>query len=155
MDKLAAHPEHLSAPFGCGCCFRNVRTSNRSKANAVLMQCQVFALQFVMFKPILAVLNFGVNHLGWWGGGLLDNKMDWRNPQMYILIFTNLSVSMAFFGLLKFYHAVCDDLQWCRPWPKFLCIKGVVFATFWQGLAINVLARSGGGGAGDISTWQR
>jgi len=42
----------------------------------------------------------------------------------------------AFTGLLKLYHAVRDDLKWCRPWPKFLTIKAVVFLTFWQGLAI-------------------
>jgi hypothetical protein len=48
----------------------------------------------------------------------------------------NVSIFFAFMGLLKLYHAVREDLQWCRPWPKFLTIKAVVFLTFWQGLAI-------------------
>ena len=74
-------------------------------------------------------------------------------------VFTNLSVSAAFYGLLKFYHAVQDDLVWCRPWPKFLCIKGVVFMTFWQGLAINILAKtssaSGSTGTHEQDLWAK
>merc|ERR1719203_249526 len=69
-----------------------------------------------------------------------SSSMDPRSPEFYFLIADNVSVFMAFSGLLKFYHAVQDDLSWCRPFPKFLCIKGVVFMTFWQGLAISILA---------------
>lgn len=36
----------------------------------------------------------------------------------------NISVLFAFTGLVKFYHSVHNDLAWCRPWPKFLTIKG-------------------------------
>eukprot|EP00520_Triparma_pacifica_P001188 CAMPEP_0118643888 /NCGR_PEP_ID=MMETSP0785-20121206/6630_1 /TAXON_ID=91992 /ORGANISM="Bolidomonas pacifica, Strain CCMP 1866" /LENGTH=528 /DNA_ID=CAMNT_0006535579 /DNA_START=75 /DNA_END=1658 /DNA_ORIENTATION=- len=151
VDKLALHSSHLSAPFSCfGCCFRSAPTSNRVKANATLTQCQVCALQFVMFKPVLAALNFSVNHLHLWQPdeegkeGRMIYGVDWKNPTVYILVCTNLSVSLAFFGLLKFYHLVAPELQWCRPWPKFLCIKGVVFATFWQGLAINILVKTAG-----------
>ena len=36
-----------------------------------------------------------------------------------------------------------DELAWCEPWPKFLCIKGVVFMTFWQGLAISAMSGLG------------
>ena len=36
-----------------------------------------------------------------------------------------------------------DELDWCHPWPKFLSIKGVVFLTFWQGIAISLLLRVG------------
>ena len=42
----------------------------------------------------------------------------------------------------KFYHAVQEDLGWCRPFPKFLCIKGIVFMTFWQSMVLAFLANS-------------
>ena len=51
----------------------------------------------------------------------------------------NVSIFLAFAGLVKFYHAVRDDLAWCQPFNKFMTIKGVVFMTFWQGLAINIM----------------
>ena len=61
------------------------------------------------------------------------------SPGFYFAMITNVSVFLAFTGLLKFYHAVRDDLVWCQPFPKFLTIKGVVFVTFWQGLVISIV----------------
>lgn len=90
-----------------------------------------------------------------------------------LTMIVNVSVFFAFMGLLKFYHSVQNDLAWCRPWPKFLTIKGtlryvssrsnarghqwlysltflslsntgVVFLTFWQGLAILILVNLSG-----------
>merc|ERR1712038_1077646 len=61
-------------------------------------------------------------------------------PKFWLVVVQNVSVFLAFSGLLKFYHAVQDDLACCRPFPKFLCIKGIVFMTFWQGLVIAFLA---------------
>jgi hypothetical protein len=66
-------------------------------------------------------------------------KRYFTSPYFFIDMITNLSVFFAFMGLLKFYHAVRNELKWCKPWPKFLTIKGVVFLTFWQGLVIRVV----------------
>lgn len=42
-----------------------------------------------------------------------------------------------------FYTATEKLLAWCDPWPKFLCIKGIVFMTFWQGIAITGMSVAG------------
>ena len=55
-----------------------------------------------------------------YGGGMIP----YCTPQFWLIIAQNVSVFLAFSGLLNFYHAVAEDLSWCRPFPKFLCIKG-------------------------------
>jgi len=139
VEVLARHSEHLSPPARlCGCFCPKKYDSPQHLADAVLMECQMLAMQFVLLRPLTSISMFTLNRLDYFGGG--TSKGDYRSPQFWLTIIQNLSVFGAFTGLLKFYHAVMDDLEWCKPWPKFLCIKGVVFMTFWQGLVLSILA---------------
>jgi len=141
VDLLTRHADHLPDPRICGFLCKMQYDSPRAKSELVLTQCQAFAMQFVFLKPTIAMARFICKKLEWHGlASEESSSMDPRSPQFYFLILDNISVFMAFSGLLKFYHAVHEDLSWCRPFPKFLCIKGVVFMTFWQGLAISILA---------------
>jgi len=142
VDLLARHADHLDPPmrlFGW-CRGKYQYGTPQSLASAVLLQCQIFAMQFVFFKPMTAVGLFTCNKLHYYGYG--TNSNSYESPQFWLRIIQNISVFVAFSGLLKFYHAVQDDLAWCRPFPKFLCIKGIVFMTFWQGLVIGFLANA-------------
>lgn len=113
-------------PFKC----RMNYPSARAKAEAVLHQCQLFAMQFVLVRPItsVAMLIADLVH---------ESRWNWRYPQFYIMMIVNVSVFFAFMGLLRFFHVVSGDLQWCHPFSKFMCIKGIVFMTFWQGVVIS------------------
>ena len=141
VNLLAQHADHLKPPFRlCGCCRPNPYRSPREMADAVLMQCQTFTMQFVFFRPLTTIGIFVCNKVDYYGWG--TSATDYRSPQFWLVMIQNVSVFVAFSGLLKFYHAVQEDLAWCRPFPKFLCIKGIVFLTFWQGLAIAILAET-------------
>lgn len=110
----------------------------RLKAEAVLDQCQMYAMQFVLLRPVTAI--------GWLvSNQLVEPKqfLDPTTPQLYITIITNGSIFFAFRGLVRFYHATRSNLAWCNPWPKFLCIKGVVFMTFWQKMALSLIVNLG------------
>lgn len=116
----------------------HIPTPARLKAEAVLDQCQMYAMQFVLLRPLTAI--------GW----LISNQLfvpnsflDWTKPQIYITIVTNGSIFFAFRGLVRFYHATREDLEWVNPWPKFLAIKGVVFMTFWQRMVISLIVNLG------------
>lgn len=68
----------------------------RHKAEAVLDQCQTYAMQFVLLRPITAI--------GWLISNQLvepESFLDWKSPQMYIVIVTNVSIFFAFRGLVR------------------------------------------------------
>mmetsp|Transcript_9407 Transcript_9407/g.13525 ORF Transcript_9407/g.13525 Transcript_9407/m.13525 type:complete len:781 (+) Transcript_9407:3-2345(+) len=154
VDLLAEHADHLSPPMRLdGLCNPNPYESDRALADAVLLQCQGFAMQFVFLRPLTTITLFVLEKINYYGP--TGNQLDYRSPQFYIIGLQNLSVFGAFTGLLKFYHAVDKDLSWCRPFAKFLCIKGVVFMTFWQGLAITLLANTTDVGGQDQEEWAR
>lgn len=115
--------------FGC----RSQYTDAKANAEAVLYQCQLFALQFVFVRPITSVALLVSDNF-------YESRWNWRYPQFYISIIVNISVFFAFTGLLKFFHVVSEDLRWCYPFSKFMCIKGVIFMTFWQGFVISIIA---------------
>ncbi len=111
VNLLARRADHLTPPLRlCFCCRPDPYDNPRELADAILMQCQVFALQFVFFRPLTTTAMVFLNKFKYYGGA--DNPHDYRAPQFYIAIIQNLSVFIAFTGLLKFYHAVDKDLEW-------------------------------------------
>eukprot|EP01032_Pedospumella_encystans_P017092 gene17092-19485_t len=144
LTRLPARPtEHIKPPFPC--CYQVHRPS--TVAAAWLYQCQLMAAQFVILRPFLAVVPLILKFSGTYDIHavpiFVNGTVNWLAPNFYILFAQNLSVGIAFYGLLSFYHGTEKDLEWCDPWPKFLCIKGVVFATFWQSLTIQMLSTMG------------
>lgn len=140
VRSLALHADHLRRPYKCLNCLFHPRPEegDEAMANAVLLECQVLAMQFVFFRPATSIIGFVLHAVG---AGVNDGST-WSylySPQFFLLMIQNVSVFLAFSGLLKFYHAVRDDLAWCQPFAKFMTIKGVVFMTFWQGLAIRLI----------------
>jgi hypothetical protein len=93
-------------------------------------------------KIIAAVLTFFFESIGIYGGG----SFDWRVAYPYLCFFQNISVMYALYSLVMLYSAVNEELRhpvnW-RPLGKFLCVKGVVFFTWWQGVVIFYLRAHG------------
>lgn len=218
-EVLAKHASHLDRPARLLSRWYDPppETSDKAKANAVITECQILAMQFVFIRPLTTIMYviynsiqernneatgeetslaanatmIVANNLTRWLEDDWQDKVDYSGsdtnetyfpyaaptsapiisspfetlaPGNYfenntavpgtdqhdefkeatinyfksfsfaLAMVVNISICFAFAGLLKFYHAVREDLQWCRPWPKFLTIKGVVFLTFWQGM---------------------
>jgi hypothetical protein len=92
-------------------------------------------LQYVYVKPLLAIATVVCKATGTWKEGSLaiDSGYAWSG-----LIY-NVSIFWSLYDLALFWVCMSADLQPFRPMPKFLCIKGIIFASWWQGFALSIL----------------
>lgn len=75
--------------------------SAHAKADNVLLQCQIATVQFVFLRPLTSVMSALVKTFS----GSNVSIFSPLHPQFYIMMIVNISVCVAFAGLLKFYHA--------------------------------------------------
>lgn len=104
-----------------------------------LSACTIGCLQYVPIKFTMAILTFVFSLLGWYEAG--NFAADDAYP--YIALITNASQIWAMYCLIMFYHALRKDLESVHPIAKFLCVKAVVFFTFWQSVGIAALVYFG------------
>lgn len=107
-----------------------------------MLQCKHGVLQYVVFKTISTVLTFAFESMGIYHEG----KFDWRAAYPYMCFLQNVSVAYAIYCLVRLYHAIKEELEYPVNWHplgKFLCIKGVIFFTWWQGVIIFYLRAHG------------
>lgn len=114
---------HLKKPYRwLYCLFHpSPEESEEALARAVLMECQVLGMQFVFLNSVIAVMDF-VLELMSQEDDIGDDDDDgsekgsslafFYSPKFVLLMVRNVSVFLAFSGLLKFYHAVRDELAW-------------------------------------------
>ncbi|KAL8152179.1 hypothetical protein V2J09_009939 [Rumex salicifolius] len=89
--------------------------------------------QFVVIRPVCSILMIALQLLG-----LYTSWVSWT-----FTIILNISVSLALYALVQFYHVFAKELQPHKPLTKFLCIKGIVFFCFWQGIVLEILVKLG------------
>ena len=54
-------------------------------------------------------------------------------------ILYNASVTLSLYSLAMFWVCMSQDLKPFRPVPKFLCVKLIIFASYWQGFFLSIL----------------
>ncbi|XP_057537155.1 uncharacterized protein LOC130814904 [Amaranthus tricolor] len=89
--------------------------------------------QFVILRPVCSLLMIALQLLGWY-----TSPISW-----VFTIVLNVSVSLALYSLVVFYHVFDKELAPHKPLVKFLCIKGIVFFCFWQGIVLEILVAAG------------
>ena len=83
--------------------------------------------------------------LGCWFGNVYERPSQFspRAAYPYLAFIRNASQLWAMYCLLLFYRATREALRSFHPLGKFVCIKAIVFFTFWQGLLISYLGHLG------------
>ncbi|PKA52673.1 hypothetical protein AXF42_Ash001654 [Apostasia shenzhenica] len=116
------------------CCFPPIPLDGR-----FIRRCKQGALQFVILKPILVAITFVL----YAKGKYKDGNFSVDEGYLYITIIYTVSYSIALYALALFYVACRDLLRPYNPVPKFILIKSVVFLTYWQGVLVFLVAKSG------------
>ncbi len=124
MTEIRGKPIRSSWWYGT-CCL-----SGRTYSIGFLRFCKQATLQFCAVKPLMSIITLILQSFGKYRDG------DWSadTGYLYITMIYNISVSLALYGLVLFYHATRDLLSPYDPVWKFFTVKSVIFLSFWQGL---------------------
>ena len=92
-------------------------------------------LQYAYLKPILSVSTIVMKSTGTYKEGYIGLTSGY----LWSGIIYNISITVCLYALAMFWVCMSDDLQPFRPMPKFLCIKLIIFASYWQGFFLSIL----------------
>mmetsp|Transcript_17910 Transcript_17910/g.53931 ORF Transcript_17910/g.53931 Transcript_17910/m.53931 type:complete len:416 (+) Transcript_17910:871-2118(+) len=101
--------------------------------------CKKGVLVYVIVRPLMTV----VTTLSMLAGVYDASSMSPTRLPFYIAFINGWAQAWALYCLVLMYQACKAELAPIRPLAKFLCIKGVVFFTYWQGIGI-AMAQSAG-----------
>ncbi|KAJ5350022.1 hypothetical protein N7541_007749 [Penicillium brevicompactum] len=62
---------------------------------------------------------------------------------IWTVVIESVSVTIAMYCLIQFYHQTSQDIKQHQPFLKILSIKLVIFLSFWQSTLINLLVSEG------------
>ncbi|KAI1631997.1 organic solute transporter Ostalpha-domain-containing protein [Biscogniauxia mediterranea] len=92
-------------------------------------------LQYAWLKPVLALAAVIMKATGIYQEGYIGLTSGY----LWSGIIYNISVTVSLYSLGLFWVCMHDDLLPYRPVPKFLCIKLIIFASYWQGFFLSIL----------------
>ena len=96
-------------------------------------------LQYAWLKPILGLATIVMKATGTYQEGYIGVTSGY----LWSGILYNVSVTLSLYSLAMFWVCMSQDLQPFRPVPKFLCIKLIIFASYWQGFFLSILQFAG------------
>ena len=68
-----------------------------------------------------------------------EGELSFGRAYVYLTLVNNASQIWAIYCLVLFYQAAHSELKPMKPFAKFVCVKAVVFFSWWQSLAIDLL----------------
>lgn len=92
-------------------------------------------LQYTWMKPMLAIATIIMKATDTYQEGYIGLNSGY----LWSGIIYNISITVSLYALAMFWVCMSDDLQPFRPVPKFLCVKGIIFASYWQGFFLSIL----------------
>ncbi|XP_053316683.1 transmembrane protein 184C [Spea bombifrons] len=107
--------------------------------DVLLFRCKLGVLQYTVVRPVTTIIALICQLAGVYGEGEFSVKNAWT----YLVIINNASQLFAMYCLVLFYKVLKEELNPIQPVGKFLCVKMVVFVSFWQAVLIALLVKIG------------
>jgi len=92
-------------------------------------------LQYAWLKPMLALATVIMKATGTYKEGYIELNSGY----LWCGLIYNISMTVSLYSLGLFWVCMNNDLIPFRPVPKFLCIKLIIFASYWQGFFLSIL----------------
>ncbi|KAK9498104.1 hypothetical protein O3M35_003984 [Rhynocoris fuscipes] len=112
---------------------------NWKMGRELVHNCKHGILQYTIVRPLTTAIAFICELKGSYGEG----QFQWNVAFPYILAVNNISQFIAMYCLVLFYKANKEELQPMEPIGKFICIKAVVFFSFFQSVLIYIASSAG------------
>ena len=91
-----------------------------------ILKVQTGVLNYVVLRPTTAVISFALQPLGVYHSGNASP----HDAYIWLALINSASQAWALYCLIALYRVTRDEFL-PRVLPKFLCLKGLVFFTFW------------------------
>lgn len=104
---------------------------------AFYLRCKRWVLQCALIKPMCSFLAMVLHPLGVYNEGVFA----FNNAYTYLSTVINFSLTFSLYYLVLFEVELEKELHYARPFLKFLCIKTIIFFSFWQSVTVNVLVK--------------
>lgn len=117
-----------SFPFNC--------IFKKWRGYEIIDKCRNGVLIYVVVRNITALITFILAHFDAYDEGVF--KFD--KGYLYICFCNNIAQLFSLYCLVKFYFILREELRYYKAAGKFICVKGVVFLTWWQSVVIAALA---------------
>jgi hypothetical protein len=104
-----------------------------------LINCKYGVFQYVVVRCCNSLLVMCLFSLGCYEEGVYSIYA----PYVYIQACNCVSQGLALYSLLLFFLCAHKQLHDMKPFFKFLCIKLMIFLSFWQALSLGIMVRAG------------
>ncbi|KAG5484797.1 hypothetical protein LSCM1_06623 [Leishmania martiniquensis] len=106
---------------------------------AFYLRCKRWVLQCALMKPLVSFIAMVCHPLGIYKEGSF--KFD--NVYTYTSIVINISLTMALYYLVLFEIECEKEMHYAKTFLKFLCIKSIIFFSYWQSVIVNLASLAG------------
>uniref|UniRef100_UPI00358F5748 transmembrane protein 184C isoform X2 n=1 Tax=Myxine glutinosa TaxID=7769 RepID=UPI00358F5748 len=103
----------------------------------LLSRCKLGVLQYTLVRLVTTAIALVCESYNVYDEG----NFAFNNAWSYIVVINNASQIIAMYCLILFYRTLREELAPLHPIGKFLCVKMVVFVSFWQAAFIAMLVK--------------